>query len=183
MLAALGAAIIDADVLAREVVEPGSPAFDAIVAHFGREVVDPTTGGIDRKALGAIVFSDGAARAALNAIVHPAVAALAMQRMQAAREAGAPLIVYDVPLLYENGLDRMLPAVVVVRASPEVQRARVRARDGLSDQEIEDRIAAQMPLAEKVARADHVIDNDGDLAATRRQVEALYRALTGETST
>jgi dephospho-CoA kinase len=182
MLAELGAAIIDADVLAREVVEPGRPAFAKIVARFGAEVVDPATGALDRKKLGAIVFADDAARKDLNAIVHPEVAALSAQRMQEAGARGAPLCVYDVPLLYENGLDRMLPTVVVVSASPAIQRARVRARDGLSDVEIEQRIAAQMPLAEKVSRADFVVENDGDLSDTRRQVEALFLELTGGTT-
>ena len=180
MLAELGAAIIDADVLAREVVEPGQPAFERIVARFGAEVVG-SDGRLERKRLGAIVFGDEAARKDLNAIVHPEVAKLAMQRMQEADAAGAPLIVYDVPLLFENGLDRVLPKVVVVSASPAVQRQRIKTRDGLSDLEIEQRIAAQMPLAEKVARADRVIDNDGDLERTRHQVEALFRELTGET--
>jgi dephospho-CoA kinase len=181
MLAELGAAIIDADVLAREVVEPGMPAFDRIVERFGRSIVDPGSGALDRRRLGALVFADEAARKDLNGIVHPEVAALAARRMQEAADGGAPLIVYDVPLLYENGLDRMLGAVVVVNASPAVQRARIKARDGLSDGEIEQRIAAQMPLSEKVARADFVIENDGDLGETRRQVEALFRELTGGT--
>ena len=180
MLAELGAAIIDADVLAREVVEPGQPAFQRIVARFGKDVVDPATGGLDRRKLGAVVFGDEGARRDLNAIVHPEVAALAAARMQEADARGARLIVYDVPLLYENGLDRMLPQVVVVKASPAVQRARIAARDQLSDAEIVQRIAAQMPLDEKIARADFVIDNDGDLEETRRQVESLFRALTGD---
>ena len=181
MLAELGAAIIDADVLAREVVEPGRAAFDRIVARFGADVVDPITGRLDRKKLGAVVFADDDARRDLNAIVHPEVAALAALRMKEADDRGAKLIVYDVPLLYENGLERMLPMVVVVNASPEVQRARIRTRDALSDAEIEQRIAAQMPLEEKVKRADHVIENDGDLADTKRQVEALFAELTGGT--
>jgi dephospho-CoA kinase len=182
MLAELGAAIIDADVLAREVVEPGQPAFEQILARFGRGILDGD-GRLDRKRLGAIVFGDAAARKDLNAIVHPEVAKLAMQRMQEADAAGAPLIVYDVPLLFENGLDRVLPKVVVVNASPAVQRERIKTRDGLSDLEIEQRIAAQMPMAEKVSRADRIIENDGDLENTKAQVEALFRELTGEIST
>lgn len=181
MFRELGATVIDADQLAREVVEPGQPAFAAIRERFGEQILLPD-GGLDRKKLGAVVFEDEAARRDLNAIVHPEVAALAARRMQEAAEAGAELVLYDVPLLYENGLDRMLPTVIVVRVSPQVQRARIRARDGLSDVEIEQRIAAQMPLTEKVARADHVIDNDGTLEATRRQVEALYPKLKAEES-
>jgi len=182
MLADLGASVIDADLLAREVVEPGMPALGAIVARFGEAVLDPS-GRLDRKKLGAIVFGDEKARKDLNAIVHPEVAALAAQRMQEAEARGSPMCVYDVPLLYENGLDRMLPTVVVVDASPAVQRARIKARDGLSDAEIDQRIAAQMPLAEKVSRANYVIENDGDLEETRRQVESLFRELTRGTST
>lgn len=181
MFRELGATVIDADQLAREVVEPGQPAFEAIVRRFGEQVLLPG-GDLDRKELGALVFEDEAARKDLNAIVHPQVAALAMKRMQEATEAGAELVLYDVPLLYENGLDRMLSTVVVVRVSPSVQRARIEARDGLSQREIEQRIAAQMPLAEKVKRADYVIDNDGTLEETRRQVESLYPKLKAEES-
>lgn len=181
MLRALGATVIDADELARAAVEKGSPGLSQVVDRFGPDVLD-AEGHLDRKGLGRIVFKDPDARRDLEAIVHPQVAALAGERVQAALAAGAPLVVYDVPLLYENGLDRGLPAVVVVSVSPETQRARVAARDDLDPGDIEDRIAAQMPLAEKVARADHVIDNDGDLEATRAQVRALFEALTQEDS-
>lgn len=174
-LAERGARVIDADVLAREAVAPGSPALAAIRARFGPAVFAPD-GSLDRAALGRLVFQDTEARRALNAIVHPEVARLARARMEALEQEGAPVIVYDVPLLYENGLDRALGAVIVVTAPPEVQRARIRARDGLPDAEIEARIAAQMPLEEKVRRATWIIDNGGTLEETRAQVEALWRS-------
>ena len=179
MLRDLGATVIDADQLAKDAVAAGSPGLAAVVERFGPEVLDPH-GNLDRKGLGRIVFKDDAARKDLEAIIHPQVAALSAARMQAAAEAGAPLIVYDVPLLYENGLDRTLPQVAVVRVSPQTQRDRVAARDDLSAQDIEDRIAAQLPLADKAARADHVIDNDGPLEATEAQVRDLYARLTEE---
>lgn len=179
MLSELGAVVIDADRLAREVVSVGSPGLQQVVRRFGPDVLD-AEGALDRKGLGRKVFKDAAARRDLEAIIHPRVAALSQARIQAALEAGAPLVVYDVPLLYENKLDAGLPAVVVVRVSPAVQRSRVAGRDGLPEDEIEDRIAAQMPLADKVARAQYVIDNDGPVEETRVQVEALFTRLTQE---
>jgi dephospho-CoA kinase len=176
LFAELGAKVIDADQLAREAQAKGSPALEAIRARFGPSVFT-ASGDLDRKALAAIVFQDGTARQDLNAIVHPRVAELAAERMQTLSEAGAALVLYDVPLLYESGLDQMLPAVIVVSAPSEVQRERLAGRDALSPGEIDARIAAQMPLSEKVARADFVIDNGGSLEATRAQVSALFQRL------
>jgi dephospho-CoA kinase len=166
-----GAAIIDADQLAREAVAPGSPALTQLVARFGAGVLT-AEGALDRPRLGALVFGDEAARRALNAIVHPEVARLAAERIQGLIARGAPLIVYDVPLLYENGLEKVLPEVIVVDAPLEVRYARIAARDGLDRDAIAARIAAQLPLEEKVRRADHVIDNGGGLDATRAAVQA-----------
>lgn len=173
MLAAHGAQVIDADALAREAVAPGSPGLAAIRARFGDEVFAPD-GGLDRQALGARVFGDPHLRAVLNGIVHPEVARLAMTRIQSLREAGAGLIVYDVPLLYENSLDRVLPEVVVVDAPLDARYQRLRSRDGLSKEAVDARIAAQMPLEEKVRRADWVIDNGGTVEATQAAVDALF---------
>lgn len=180
LFAELGAHVIDADQLAREVVEPGAPALAAIVARFGADVLDPQ-GRLERKRLGAVVFGDADARAALEAIVHPAVRRRAFEKIQAAADAGAELVVYDVPLLYETGLDRELPDVVVVTARPDVQRARVAERDGLGADEIEARIAAQLPVAEKVARATWVIENSGTRDETRAQVLRLFSTLVAGT--
>lgn len=179
MLADLGARVIDADVLAREAVAPGTPGLEAIRARFGEGVLDPG-GALDRRALGRLVFEDPAARADLERIVHPRVAGLAADQIRRAEDEGAPLAVYDVPLLYENGLERSLPEVCVVWASRPTRLARIAARDPLTPGEIEARMAAQMPLEEKVRRADHVIDNDGDLASTRAAVASLYAALVKE---
>ena len=177
MLASRGAAVIDADRLARAVVAPGTPTLAKIVERFGATFLT-AEGELDRRRLGQRVFGDPEALAALNGIVHPAVAEAMQAEATAARDSGASVIVYDVPLLFENGLERMYRPVIVVTVDPEVQRDRILARDGLSPEEIEARISAQMPLSEKVARADIVIDNNGDLAATERQVDAAFAALT-----
>lgn len=175
-LASLGAVVIDADQLAREVVAPGSEGLAEIESRFGASILT-SEGALDRPKLGALVFENAQARADLNAITHPRVSALAMQRYQEAKEAGAEVIVYDVPLLYEVGLDKILPTVVVVWVDEKTQRDRVAARDGLDEAAVQARIAAQMPLSEKAKKADHVIDNNGDRAATEAQVRALYRTL------
>lgn len=176
---ARGAAIIDADRLAREAVLPGTPGFAAVLARFGPGVLGPG-GDLDRAALGRIVFGDEEARRALNAIVHPEVARLAAERMATLSAAGRALIVYDVPLLFENGLDRFLPETIVVNVPEEIQRARVRARDGLSPEEIEARLRAQLPLAQKAARATYVVDNSGSLQETEAAVDALWKNLVQE---
>jgi dephospho-CoA kinase len=176
---ARGAAIIDADRLAREAVLPGTPGFAAILERFGPGVLAPG-GDLDRAALGRIVFGDEEARRALNAIVHPEVARLAAERMTTLSAAGQALIVYDVPLLFENGLERFLPETIVVSVPEEVQRARVHARDGLRPEEIEARLRAQLPLAQKAARATYVIDNSGSLEQTEASVDALWKNLVQE---
>ena len=177
MLHSLGATIVDADVLAREAVAAGSAGLAEIVTTFGEQVL-AADGCLDRKALGAVVFSDPLARKKLEAITHPRVAALAMARFQEANDRGDPLIIYDVPLLYENGLERMLPRVIVVFASDANRWARIKARDGLTDDEISARFAAQQPLDDKVRQADFVINNDHSPDETERQVHALFERLT-----
>lgn len=176
MLAKLGAEVIDADQLAREAVRPGSDGLAEIVSRFGPSVLDPN-GELDRRRLGSIVFGDEAARRDLNRIVHPRVAARTAEEIEAAAKRGAEVVVYDVPLLYENALEKTFPEVVVVSVSPETQRGRIATRDRLEQAEIEARIRAQLPLAEKVTRATHVIDNDGTLEQTERQVRALWEKL------
>lgn len=173
-LAALGAYVVDADVLAREVVEPGTPGLAAVAAEFGAEVLRPD-GSLDRDRLGAIVFADPAARARLNAIVHPLVGAATAQRFAAAP--ADAIVVHDVPLLVEVGLAAAYDVVIVVAATPETQGSRlVRAR-GMSADEARSRIAAQAPLADKLAVADFVITNDGSLDDLDRQVQAVWLAL------
>lgn len=173
-LAALGAYVVDADVLAREVVEPGTPGLAAVAAEFGAEVLRPD-GSLDRDRLGAIVFADPAARARLNAIVHPLVGAATAERFAAAP--ADAIVVHDVPLLVEVGLAAAYDVVIVVAATPETQGSRlVRAR-GMSADEARSRIAAQAPLADKLAVADFVITNDGSLDDLDRQVQAVWLAL------
>lgn len=174
-----GAVIIDADALAKEVVAAGTPGLAEVLARFGQDVLLPD-GTLDRKGLGARVFGDPAALRDLNQIIHPKVATAFGERIAEAERSGAQVCVYDVPLLYENGLDRGLPEVIVVRVSPAVQRARVAARDGLPPEQIEQRIAAQLPLEEKARRAKWVVDNDGDRQKTGEQVARIWAELVGD---
>jgi dephospho-CoA kinase len=173
MFTQLGADIIDADQLAREVVEPGQPALEEIATAFGKDILLPD-GRLNRGKLARIIFADPVARGTLNAITHPRI----RERMDAeitARRARAGVLVVDIPLLYENDRTRAVETVIVVWVDPKTQLRRLQERDGLSVEEARQRIAAQMPLDEKRARADVVIDNSGSRENTRRQVEAVYR--------
>lgn len=180
MLAARGAVVIDADRLAREVVEPGEPTLARIVQEFGPEVLGPD-GRLDRKALGALVFADPARRRRLEALTHPPIRARLDARLEALARAGfRGVVVVDAPLLVESGLHRAMDRLVVVTADEATQLARLMARDGLDRAEALRRIRSQMPLAAKARLADHVIDNSGDRAATEAQVERLWAALEAE---
>ena len=176
MFAELGATVIDADQIARDIVEPGQPALGEIVSSFGRDILLPD-GRLNRAKLAGIIFGDPAARARLNAITHPRI----RERMEvevAARRSGPGVLIVDIPLLFENGRQSSVEKVIVVWVDLETQRRRLTERDGLTAEAAGQRIAAQMPLDDKRARADHVIDNSGDRENTRRQVEALYRVYT-----
>jgi dephospho-CoA kinase len=173
MFSALGAEVIDADQLAREVVEPGQPALAEIVAAFGPQMLQPD-GRLDRARLGAVVFADADARQKLDAITHPRIRERIRQEVEA--RAGRPgLLILDIPLLYESGREGTVEKVMVVWVDRATQVQRLVARDGLSLEQAEQRLAAQLPLDEKRSRADEVIDNSGPPDRTRRQVEALYR--------
>lgn len=172
-LASRGVSVVDADVLARRVVEPDSEGWHQVVTAFGPTALRPDRQ-LDRAAIARRVFEDPSARATLNAIVHPLVKAEAVAEFGALARAGVRWAVYDVPLLYESGLESEFQEVVVVWAPEDVRRARLRRRDGLTDEQISGRLRAQMPLEEKRARADQVIDNGGALAATEKQVTALF---------
>jgi dephospho-CoA kinase len=174
--AELGVPIVDADKLAREVVEKGTDGLAEIVKVFGPEVLD-AEGALDRKKLGAIVFDDADLRHRLEQITHPRIAALSMQRMAAIATSGAPYGLYEAALLVEKGTHRAMNGLVVVAASPEVQLARVMKRDGLDEAAARARLAAQMPLADKVAAATWVIWNDGDLDALRARVDEVHRQI------
>lgn len=181
MLRELGAEVVDADALAREVVSAGSPALQAVVAAFGPEVLLPT-GELDRKKLAEVVFSDPGARARLNAIVHPRVRDRMREEVERIRrERPEAVVVLDVPLLFDVPLPELeaLPAIVVY-ASPQTQLRRLVERDGLSEEQARRRIASQRPLREKLARARWVVDNDGELGDTARQVWALWQELSGD---
>ncbi len=182
ILRELGAPIVDADQVARDVVEPGTPALEEIVARFGPEVVD-ADGRLERKRLGDIVFADDDARAALNAIIHPRIAAASQQRIAALAAAGEPIVVYEAALIVENKLTSWMEALIVVSVSRDVQVQRLMARDGIDAIAAEARLAAQLPLEDKVAVADYVVDNSGTLEQTRAQVERLWaRIKNGESA-
>lgn len=159
-LALRGVPVIDADQLAREAVARGTPALREISEAFGSEYLT-SDGDLDRKALAALVFRDEAKRKTLNAIVHPRVAELGMARASELAARGEPLVCYEAALLVENRLTDAFRPLVVVAATPEVQVARAMARDAEPEDVVRGRIAAQMPLAEKVAQADFVVDNTG----------------------
>jgi dephospho-CoA kinase len=175
MLQELGAEVIDADEASHAVYEPGSPGFDAVVREFGPEFVQE--GRIDRVKLGDLVFHSMDARHRLNAIVHPLVREWMAARSAEAAQRGAEAVVHDVPLLFENGLERLYSTVVLVYVPEALQLRRLLEGRGLSDDRARMMIAAQMPIEEKRLLAHHVIDNSGSRAATREQVQALWKQL------
>jgi dephospho-CoA kinase len=178
VLRELGAPVVDADELARQVVEPGQPAYQDIVREFGREVLAPD-GTLDRRRLADIVFADDARRRRLGQITHPRIAQLAQAETAAHAARGAPIVVYEAALLVENGIHRALDGLIVVKATPEQQVARAAARDRTGADAARARLGSQLPLEAKLAVATHVIDNTGTPEETRRQVERLWRELAG----
>ena len=177
LLAAHGAVIIDADAIAREVVEPGTPGLSAVVAAFGPDVL-AADGSLDRDKMAAVVFTDPAARSRLNAIVHPLVGARTFELIAAAADADPhAVVVNDVPLLVEAGLQDRYDAIVVVASKPETQISRLVEQRGMTEADAAARIAAQAPLADKLAVADFVIDNDGDRATLAARVEQVWADL------
>lgn len=176
ILASLGATVVSADQLARQAVRPGTETLERLVRRFGHSILLPD-GTLDRKALGSLVFVDETARNDLNAIVHPAIAALAEAQLQELSSQGLPLIVYEAPLLFEAGAAERVDAVLVVRLDEDLQLRRLRERDGLDEKAARARIASQMPQEEKVARADFLVDNSGSLQQTEEQVRRLFNRL------
>mgnify|MGYP003938638327 CR=1 FL=1 len=169
-----GAVTLDADETVHQLEEPGEPVYEEIVAEFGPGFVLPD-GRLDRRALGRLVFSEPSVRERLDRIVHPQVIERLKREITAARERGTPLLVVDVPLLFEVGFDKFVDRTVVVSVPESVQLRRLMERDGLDEASARERLAAQWPLAEKVRRADHVIDNGGTAEETRAQVFELVR--------
>lgn len=174
LLASYGAVVVDADLLAREVVAPGTPGLAAVVEAFGPGVLLPG-GALDRPALGAIVFGDPAQLARLNAIVHPLIAQLTAERFAAA--AGAAVLVHDVALLVENGLAGSYDEVVVVVAGPEAQLDRLVRLRGLTVVDARARLAAQASDEQRLSVATRVLHNDGPPAALQAQVQTLWAEL------
>ena len=173
---ARGVPVIDADQIAREVVEPGSEGLAAIVEAFGQGILAPD-GSLDRARLGDVVFAAADQRRALNAILHPRIAARSAQRIAALDAAGETLACYEAALLVENHLGDAFRPLVVVAVPHNVQLARAMARDGSTEEQARARIAAQLPLATKIAAADHVIDNGGETATTERRADEVIAAI------
>jgi dephospho-CoA kinase len=178
MFRELGAVVVSADQLAREVVRPGTETLARLTRCFGRQILN-SDGTLNRKALGEIVFSDPRAREKLNIITHPAVGALADQRLKELSRSGGDLIIYEAPLLFEAGAEKRVDAVLVVRIEESLQLKRLRARDGLTESAARVRIGAQMSQKEKLARADYVIDNSGTREETAARVREFFKRLTG----
>jgi len=179
MLRQRGIPVIDADAIAREVVEPGEPAYEAIVRHFGREILQPD-GTLDRKKLGEIVFSDEAERLVLNSIVHPEVRRVMREQAEELERQGAAIVFMDIPLLYESKLKPMVDKAVVVYVPSDVQLRRLLERDELDEEQAMKRIRAQLPIEEKRQWADYLIDNQGTREETERQVDQLLAKIKAE---
>ncbi len=176
-LARRGAVVVDADQLAREVVEAGSAALEKLVAVFGAEVLQ-SDGQLDRERLGQMVFADVKVRTMLNNIVHPEIARKSVQRLQELKQQGdSPLIVYEAPLLFEAGAESRVDKVLVVKIAPAEQLKRLQQRDGLDTGAAQQRMAAQMTQQQKIDRADFVIDNSGSLTDLKNQVDSLWSQL------
>jgi dephospho-CoA kinase len=175
MFRELGAEVVDADEAAHAAYAPGSPGFEQVVSAFGRGYVHE--GHIDRARLGELVFHDAEALRRLNAIVHPLVRQWMAARTEEAAERGVEVVIHDVPLLFESGLDGVYSDVVLVYAPPAVQLRRLVDGRGLSEERAQAIIASQMPIDEKRGRARYTIDNSGSRDETRRQVEELWREM------
>jgi dephospho-CoA kinase len=178
MLAELGAVVIDADALAREVVQRGTPGLDAVVAEFGTTLLTPE-GDLDRAAMGSLVFGDATARKRLEAIVHP----LVLERMATLEDAADDddLVVHDIPLLAEGGRADTFDAVIVVDCPPELQVARMMSERGWTREDAESRIAAQAAREQRLAIATHVIENTGSIDELRDRVVAVFVDLRDDT--
>ncbi len=174
-----GIPIVDADLIAREVVEPGKPVYQQIVEYFGEGILLADRQ-IDRKKLGEIVFSEESKRQALNAIVHPEVRKEMSRQAQDALKRGNKLVVMDIPLLFESKLEHMVDKIVLVYVPADIQLTRLMERDEIDEQQAMKRIRAQLPIETKKAVADYIIDNSGTREQTREQVERLLATLQAE---
>jgi len=177
-LAALGLPVIDADQVAREVVEPGQPALDALVAAMGKGILDDV-GRLDRVAMRARIVSDPDAKKQLEAVTHPAILSTILTRLQAHAAAGAEVAVVEAALMVETGSYRNYPVLLVVTCDPTDQLARLMARDGMDEEAARRLIATQLPLADKEAVATHVIRNDGTREELLAKVDAFAASIQG----
>ncbi|MGH7832731.1 MAG: dephospho-CoA kinase [Candidatus Binatia bacterium] len=173
ILRALGADIVDADQLAREIVRPGEPAWKEIVERFGKDALcaDQT---LDREKLRKLIFADDEARKALAAIMHPKIRDLATRRIRELADRGSQVIVYEAPLFFENQAQRWLRPVIVVACDAAVQERRLRERDRLNAEQIRQHLRAQMPLSEKRKLADYVIENNGSIEELEKRVREVW---------
>jgi dephospho-CoA kinase len=176
MLRDRGAEIIDADQVARAVVQPGSDGLAQVLETFGAEVLDPS-GALDRKKLGARVFGDEPARKRLEAITHPLIAAETARRLRELSARGVDIVIYEAALLVQNGAHRGLDGLINVEAAPDLRRDRIQARDGLAVSDALQRIGSQGGNQERLAAADVTLSNDGSLEALSAQVDRLWTRL------
>lgn len=180
VLRELGARTLDADQIARDCVEPGSPGLAGVVREFGEDVLD-ADGSLDRAKLGAIIFSDESKRQKLNSILHPFIIARQNEIMQRwEKETHGAIAIVDAALMIESGGYKRFDKLIVVHCQPEIQIQRLIKRNNLSREEAEIRVKTQMPQDEKMKYADYLIDTSGEFADTRIQVEALWQALQSE---
>jgi len=175
-LVELGIPVVDADEVARAVVAPGSPTLALLVQNFGQSILDDR-GMLDRAKMGELVFGDEQARSQLNALTHPVIVDTIKQRLSDLKAEGHSLAVVDAALMVESGSANNYPVLIVVHAPTETRLDRLMIRDGLSLEQAQSRVDAQMPQEQKMALAHHCIDNGGDRAHTRQQVDALVEQL------
>lgn len=168
-----GATVIDADALTHELLAPGGALHRAYVGHFGRQFLR-ADGTLDSRAIGAVVFNDPAEKKWLDGVAHPLIKSAVECAIEAARSRGVKAIILDVPLLFESGWDKMCSRTCLVYVGKKLQLERLMARNGYTEAEAVARIGAQLPLCAKRALADYIIENDGELATTYSQVDALW---------
>ncbi|WP_273713410.1 dephospho-CoA kinase [Leuconostoc mesenteroides] len=177
LLRQAGFPVVDADIVAREVVEPGTPTLEKIKLAFGPGIID--NGVLDRRKLGQIVFEDGAQLKKLNDIMQPAISSAMADKINFWRLQNVPILVLDVPLLFERDYDKnkLVDKIIVVTASEEIQLFRLENRDQLNIMEARNRVKAQLPMSQKIARADYVIDNNGRIEELQEQVTVLIKKI------
>lgn len=175
----LGLSIIDADLIAREMVRPNEAGYREIVDHFGGEILNPDQT-INRRRLAKIIFSDSRERERLNSLLHPRIVEEIKKRIEDFKERGERMVIVDAALLIEAGQLSLVDKLIVVAVSPKIQIKRLAQREHLTAEEASERIATQMPLSEKVKLADHVIDNSGSVKKTIKRTKEVYLTIAGK---